>query len=153
MYSHWSMFPSASSFSCKQRAHTKVVITGLEEWDWKKKRKKAFSAAFSAGPFVSVSFPLFCAGGQRQQRQESKVKRWKENEKKQDGLRGREYTVGDGGGNKRTFHRGRTHSQFSHTIGKPLSDRMRFFQPVSNHRYHKWQLLCKYSTFVLLYYG
>lgn len=102
-----------------------------------KKRKKAFSAAFSAGPFVSVSFPLFCAGGQRQQRQESKVKRWKENEKKQDGLRGREYTVGDGGGNKRTFHRGRTHSQFSHTIGKPLSDRMRFFQPVSNHRYHK----------------
>lgn len=27
------MFPSAFPFSCKQRAHTKVVITGLEEWD------------------------------------------------------------------------------------------------------------------------
>lgn len=120
------------------REHTQKWL--LQAWrseTERKKREKAFSAAFSAGPFVSVSFPLFCAGGQRQQRQESKVKRWKENEKKQDGLRGREYTVGDGGGNKRTFHRGRTHSQFSHTIGKPLSDRMRFFQPVSNHRYHK----------------
>ena len=108
-----------------ESTHTKVVITGSEEWDKKKtQQQKPFSAAFRR-PFVSVSFPLFLRSEKRRQRRKSKVNRWKVNGKGRQGGRETEWMVGDSRHTERPFlQKGGSNSQFNHTIGNTLAERL-----------------------------
>lgn len=79
MYSHWSMFPSAFPFSCKQRAHTQKWLLQA----WRSETKTALSAAFWA-PLVTAPFPLLWV--QRKTMTENKGERtereWQRQEKR-----------------------------------------------------------------------
>lgn len=79
MYSHWSMFPSAFPFSCKQRAHTKVVITGLEEWD---KNSPLCSFSCTIRYFASSSFLGSEKDNDRKQKGEQTEREWQRKEDK-----------------------------------------------------------------------
>lgn len=109
------MFPSAFPLSCKQRSHTQVVITGLEEWD----KNIPFCSFLAHHSLLRLSL---CSGVERKQWQKIEVNRRKWNDKTRKTREPeRIYIYLYRAERQGDLYRGRSHNQFNHPIGNAFA--------------------------------